>query len=132
MKTMLLAICLMISVITNSEASDKWTKTDVSLQAVYTVLHVIDWGQTLQISREPIYYSSDHSKRYMRREQNFVLGAHPKVDEVHKYFLSTLVLHTVISHVLPENYRTVWQGSTIALQAYVVGRNFSLGLNGFF
>jgi len=132
MKTMLLAICLVISVTTNSEAFDKWTKTDVSLQAAYTVLHVLDWGQTLQISREPLYYSSDHSKSYTRSDQNLFLGKHPKVDEVHKYFISTLVLHTVISHVLPEEYRTVWQGSTIAIQAYVVGRNFSLGLNGFF
>ena len=101
-----------------SQAADKWTKEDIAWQVGYTALHVIDWGQTRYIARHPWKYD----------ELNPILGKHPSVSKVDKYFAITLVGHTVISHFLPRKYRRIWQHVSVGVEAGVVVRNYNAGI----
>lgn len=138
MKKLLLlaALCLLPQ---HSAASDDWSKSDIALQVTYTVLHVVDWGQTRNLSRnyqtsKVAYNDNDcyYGKcSYIENKHNYevnpILGKNPHHDAVDLYFISTIVGHTVISHLLPDNYRTLWQCITIGVEGAVVNRNINVG-----
>lgn len=123
-----------------STADAEWDKTDTALQATYTVLHIIDWGQTRWIAKNPYIYNdktfttsygeiihySDSFKE--NPEANFILGRHPSVNKVNIYFASTLIAHTTVSYILPKKYRTYWQLTTIGFESAVIGHNFKAGI----
>lgn len=96
----------------------EWTKKDTAYQVTYSILHVIDWGQTLDISKSPNKW----------RETNPILGRHPKQSTVNLYFASTLVGHTVVSYLLPKDWRRTWQMMWIGIEGAMVYKNFSIGL----
>ena len=95
-----------------------WTPADSAREAAYLALHVADWGQSLDIA--------DHPERW--HEHNPVLGSHPTRGDVNRYFAVTGVLHPVVSYALPRGWREVWQYSTIGLEMYCVGNNYSVGI----
>ena len=101
-----------------SLAADEWTKQDYTMQGVYYVLKFIDWRQTRYIANSPRHW----------HEMNPILGEHPSVFEVDRYFFITAILHTAITHYLPQKYRVWWQGVTIAGSAGCVGWNYSVGI----
>jgi len=87
-------------------------------EAAYWTLHIMDWGQTLEIARHPEKYY----------ELNPILGRHPGVGKVNTYFLITGIGHTLISAALPKKYRRIWQWFTIGIESSVVLHNFRIGL----
>lgn len=101
-----------------AHGADPWSARDVALQATYTALHVMDWGQTR--------YIATHPERHF--ERNPLLGRHPHKDKVDLYFAGTLVAHTVVTHLLPKEWRPWWQGVTIALEGSCVGWNIAGGV----
>ncbi len=111
---MLFALCMPVS----SVAADKWTTQNIIMEGTYHILRAVDWSQTRYIARHP--------KRF--HEMNPVIGRYPSVSRVDQYFFITTFLHLAISHYLPENYRTVWQGMTIFVSAEMVGHNYSVGI----
>ena len=117
-KLIFMLIILMLLLPINTQAADKWTKQDFTIQGVYYLLKWIDWRQTRYIAKNPRYW----------HEVNPILGKHPSVSTVDKYFLITTVLHTAITHYLPKKYRIWWQGITIAGSGAFVGWNFSVGI----
>lgn len=98
--------------------SRTWTRADTAREAAYLALHVVDWGQTLEIA--------DNPERW--HERNPVLGSHPSRGEVNRWFLGTAVLHPVVSYLLPDDLRPYWQYGTIGLELYCVGNNAALGI----
>lgn len=116
MKTLLIIIMLLIPV--QSFAFDEWSKTDIALEAVYTTLHVIDWGQTLNIADNPYRYY----------ETNPILGKCPSRSDVNVYMASSLVLHTIVTAVLPKEYRPWFQAVTIGIEGAMLINNFNLGI----
>ena len=111
---MIFKIMLFILLTTStSYAADEWSKKDIGLQIAYTIVHVIDWGQTLDDSIDEI---------------NPVIGKNPSRPKVHTYFALTLIGHTVISYVLPSKYRGLWQSLTIGMEAGCIYRNYRLGV----
>jgi len=135
----LLMITGMLAVPSLSQAADPWSKTDVALQAAYTVLHVVDWGQTHWISNNPTITHHESSSnpdgsatfsswKTYRQEGNSILGKNPSKQKINAYFVSTLLLHTTISHFLPSKYRTAWQAVTISLEGLVVSKNIKAGV----
>lgn len=99
-------------------AADSWSKQDMALQATYTALHIIDWGQTRYIAKNP--------KTFF--ERNAILGKHPTVDKVDMYFAGTLIAHALVTHFLPDKYRPWWQLATISMEGYCVNHNFKAGV----
>lgn len=98
--------------------SHAWDKMDTALQLTYLGLHVMDWGQTLDIAKSP----NKHE------ELNPILGKHPSIDKVNSYFVLTGVGHTVISLLLPKPYRNYWQLITIGIESNCVYHNYRMGV----
>jgi hypothetical protein len=96
----------------------KLSVTDKTLEITWQIIHFIDWGQTLEIARQP--------DRYF--ERNKILGSHPSVGEVNTYMAITAVTHAVVSYLLPKKYRKYWQHLTIYESLSCVVNNFNLGL----
>lgn len=119
MKIVLMILFLALT----SPAHADWTKTDTAFQVGYSILHVIDWGTTRDIAKNPNKF----------HELNPILGKHPSVGEVDTYMTLSLIGHTVVSSLLPSEYkgwhvRRWWQGMTIGFKGGLVINNFSIGL----
>lgn len=95
-----------------------WTKTDTAREVVWMALHAVDWGQTLEIARNPRDYS----------EMNPVLGDHPSVGKVNLYMGAWAVAHPLVSYLLPRTWRDTWQYLTIGVSFTCTANNFNLGL----
>lgn len=113
MKTVLLFLLLI-----SSAQADEWTRSDTYREATYLTLHTMDWAQTRNIARNPIYY-----------EQNAILGKHPSVGRVDGYFALTGLAHLAVSYYLPAEYRKAFQYVTIGVEGGAVAHNFSIGVS---
>jgi hypothetical protein len=95
----------------------EWKESDTALQLSYTMLHLADWGQTLDIENHPYHF-----------ETNPLLGRYPTRGEINTYFATTLALHWLIARALPQRWRNQFQLGTIALEFDVVSDNHSAGI----
>jgi len=113
---MKLLIILLIPLLTGCSHLDPWTKTDKILEGSYLTLHCVDWLQTR---------SADWTEF---EEKNPILGEAPSKGKVDLYFLGTGILHPVVTHILPQEYRKWWQIITIGIEAGTVANNFRIGM----
>ena len=118
MKAIVFVIILVALLSTKAPAADKWSARDYYLEGTWQALHVIDWGQTAMIARNPDRYY----------EMNPMLGRHPSTELVHAYAATGAIFHLVVTHFLPSKYRPYWQGVTIGMSAACVANNFNVGL----
>lgn len=110
-------IIIMFFVVGASELNaQEWTKENTQWETAYFVTRIIDWGQTLEIQRNPKYY-----------ELNQFLGKHPTRGEINRYFIVTGIGHLVISNYLDE-WRLPWQQASFFYSLGVVSRNFEMGI----
>jgi hypothetical protein len=114
---MLLTFCLGNTL--TALAADKWTREDIALEFVFGGLLLCDYRQTKYIAEHPETYY----------EKNFLLGKHPSVGEVNTHFLSSLILHAGITHILPQEYRKYWQGIWIIKEADSISGNLGIKIN---
>jgi len=110
-------VCLAAVLATGCVHTDPWTKQDKILEGTYLALHTVDWMQTRH---------ADWSKFY---EKNPILGQAPSKTKTDLYFLATGVLHPVVTHLLPQEWRVWWQGITIGVEVAAVGSNFHIGMS---
>jgi len=96
--------------------ADPWTKKDKILEGTYLTLHCADWLQTR---------SADWNEFY---EKNPILGRAPSKSRADIYFLTTGILHPVITHFIPQEYRVYWQAVTIGVEAGTVANNYRIGM----
>jgi len=108
--------CLLTTLSFGCIHTDPWTKQDKILEGMYLTLHTMDWMQTRHADWDRFY------------ETNPILGRSPSKAKTDLYFLMTGVLHPVVTHLLPEEWRAWWQGITIGVEAVTVGNNFSIGM----
>ena len=104
-----------------------WSRQDLVLEGAWQVLHVIDYGQTLDIAKHPKQY----------HECNPLLDEHPSEGDVNLFAVVAGILHPVITGALPPKAeifgiefspRTVWQAYSLGEKAGCVINNFSIGL----
>lgn len=103
----------------NAFAFDEWSEADKTREAVYLALHVIDWGQTRTIAKNPDKYY----------EYNSIIGTHPTTGRVDGYMATSALLHVAIAAVLPSEYRAPFQYFTIGFKSSLVYHNFEAGIN---
>jgi hypothetical protein len=96
----------------------KWTAMDTSLEITYGAFHVMDWTQTLHLSRNP---NGLH-------ELNTIMGRNPSEGRVNSYFAMTLAGHAAVAYMLPKPWRTIWQSVWIGIEYDVVRQNREAGL----
>ena len=127
MRALLAVILISLSTAT---LADEWTRDDTIREVIGQTLIVIDWGQTLDISRS----CNSDGEFY---EKNSILGPCPSRGEVNQYFAATMLLHAGISYMLPTearlfdskvNPRAMWQYVTIVYWVDTVHSNYQLGI----
>lgn len=118
-KSRTIILFLLISVFVSSSvfAADKWIKEDITREAVFVGLQIVDWQQTRYIAKSDEF-----------TEINPILGKYPSRSEVNAYFAFTTLGHIAVTHVLPQRHRKYWQYAWIGLQAFTVGRNATIGV----
>ena len=117
LKLLLLVVIVLLP--SNSFAFDEWSKRDYTLQATWTVLHIVDWGQTLDIAKNPDNF----------HENNPFIGEHPSVRKVNLLMGSSTIINPLITHVLPSRWRPYFQGLSLAVTTGCVVNNYKLGLH---
>ena len=137
MRTKLFVVLVFMLFASDSLAFDEWTKTDTALQGVYTLLHVMDWGQTAHNAKRgwgntTATNSAGDVTVTSHAEANVLLGSRPSPSVVHVYFAGTLAAHTLVSYILPKPWRNIWHSAGIALEARVVYGNYNVSASGFF
>lgn len=113
-----LSVMILILIPVSVSAADKWTKNQITLQAIATTLIVIDWGQTLDVSENPDEY----------QESNLFLDEHPSRSQVNRHMATAAILQLAISYLLPSKYRIGWLTGIIIVEAGVVAHNYHIGL----
>lgn len=102
------------------------TKSQWVGEAAWQAIHVIDWGQTLNIADNPDYH-----------EKNPLIGRHPSRGKVNLYMGASAIIHPIITYLLPEDYkvlginihpRWLWIGGTITTSGLCVINNNAIGL----
>ena len=106
----------------NTAFADKWSDGDVKREAAYLALHVIDYGQTRTIALNPDRW----------HEQNSVLGLHPSISQVNRYFLLTGIAHVAVAHFLPDTWRRDFQNITIGIEAGATLHNYQINIQATF
>jgi hypothetical protein len=110
-------IAVIVLLLTGCTFGENWTRGDTYREVAWGAIHAVDWAQTRQIAQNPEYH-----------ETNPILGSHPSVGSVDLYMASALVIHPVISAVLPKPYRDVWQYLSIGVSGACVINNVSIGV----
>lgn len=73
-----------------------------------------------------MFFGSPNPDQY--REFNPILGSHPSVGEVDLYMGGWMLLHPIISDMLPPEYRKYWQYISIGVSGGCVLNNMNLGI----
>jgi len=115
MKKLIITILMLFTV--TVDAGD-WRQEDTYRELAWTAFLVVDYGQTMNIARNP--------ERF--KEYNPILGEHPSQSSVGLYMLSAAIIHPIISYYLPPKYRRIWQYISIGIEAGAVGNNFGAGI----
>lgn len=100
-------------------AHAEWSKKDQQRQLTYTALHLMDWGQTLDISSHPEDY----------QEENPILGSHPTRAEVNTFMAATLAGHWLVARKLEPEKRRTFQWVSIAVRGLFIVNNKRIGLS---
>lgn len=96
-------------------STHKWSTQDTWLETAYLSAHCTDWAQTR---------TADYSRFH---ETNPVLGDYPSSTEIDIYFITTGLLHILITDLLPPDWRSWWQGGSLLLESIIVGNNLRIG-----
>lgn len=102
-----------------AHGADKWTQEDKALQVGVTVLTAVDWLQTRAIAKNP-------DKHW---EFNPLLGEHPNVRRVDRYFFCSVIIKNLVTHILPQEWRKAWQGFCIGASSALIVGNDSVGIS---
>lgn len=106
-----------ILLLPNPVFADDWSTEDKQREAIFIATGAMDWLQTRNVARNPDGW----------HETNPILGRHPSIGRVNNYFLGAMLVHVGIVHLLPAEYRPVFQTITIFIEAGYVANNYQLG-----
>jgi hypothetical protein len=101
-----------------AQAAPPFDRGDLNRELAYTALHLVDWGQTLNIARNPDRF----------HERNPILGRHPSPGQVNRYMAASLAAHWLIARALKPKARKIFQGVTLVIKSGFVAGNYSVGL----
>lgn len=111
-------LIIIIAIPISPAYSGKWTRVDTAREMTWIAIHVIDWGQTLDIARRSNQYS----------EINPLMGRHPSVGRVNNLMILGTVAHIGGAYLCPKNLRGVYQWTSIIVNAGFIIHNHKIGL----
>ncbi len=98
--------------------AEDWSTQDTVLQGAFTIVTIIDWGQTRHIATHPDEFY----------ETNKFLGKHPSLKKINIYFIGYIMGNSGISTILWGSYRTIWQSFYFGMETNAIFKNYSIGI----
>ena len=95
-----------------------WTPQDYALAATLVTVDLMDYATTIQCAKHPDGY----------RERNRIMGEHPSVGAVQRFFPILIASQIGLSMALPHPYRGWFQIYDIGVEAWAVYGNRKIGL----
>jgi len=117
----LLSSCLVVFLISsNGFAFDwkrNWSVQDSILQGSFILIASVDWLQTRYIATHPHF-----------KESNPILGKETSLTKINSYFSICIIGQTLISYILPNPYRVIWQSFWIGFETNTIAYNYNAGI----
>jgi hypothetical protein len=116
-------------------AHDEWTSADTYREAAFFVVDAVDWAQTRNIAKKKssqvlLCQSGvtvcDVPTHY---EHNILLGNHPSISQVNRYFALGALVHIGLAYALPKDWRIGFQYVSLGVELGCVNHNHSLGIS---
>ncbi len=101
----------------NQSFSLEIRKDFITTHSIYTILHIIDYRQTLNVTKEG--YS----------ELNFILGEKPSKEQIDLYFIGMYLVNTSVSLFLYNKNKRAWNlfmGFILGIKSTAVYYNFTV------
>ncbi len=119
--TLIVIALVLLSLLGGCAHQDEWTSQDTWMQVgVYTLMAADAYSTT------NIQYDPDQGE--IGPIAHHALGRQPKTSDTWQYFVVMGTLHYVVARVLPEGYRTWYQGALIAGHTHWIVNNADQGL----
>jgi hypothetical protein len=115
---MILAVLLVLSVLTGCA---NMTTTE----KIWYAEHVLDIGQTVEITKSPCHYENDPLTRRL-------IGENPTESDVYKWGVASGLAYWIISRAIDKyhpEYKKYWDTITISLKTKTVINNEDIGLH---
>ncbi|MBI9077846.1 MAG: hypothetical protein JEZ02_20780 [Desulfatibacillum sp.] len=103
-----------------ARAADAWTQRQIVLEAAALTAIGADWLQTRDIA--------EHPDKYRETGCFGILGQSPDKSNVDIYFASWAAIHLTVSHLLPSDYRELWQIGTTFAVVVATADNAAIGI----
>lgn len=115
-----------------SASAADWGKTDTVLLGTALGALALDWNQTRKITGPDHVVFLTETSGYRRRsgtESNPLLGKHPSIGTVNRYFVLSMLGTAGLAYVLPPFYRRAFLGGLIVVESAFVISNESAGVH---
>lgn len=99
-------------------AGDAWSEDQLRMGAALAAATVVDWAQTR--------YIADNPDRF--HETNPIMGRHPSIGRVDRYFATSVLVGAVVLDALPSEYRDYALKAGLVLEVLVVSNNARIGV----
>ena len=123
-------IVFLLSFVTLYSQDKNWNREDTIRESIYVSVLSIDWLQTLSFQKE--YYIRMNGTEILKYpkyyEKNPCLGKYPTRAHVNNVLFGQMIGHIGVSYLLPSKYRKIFQYTTISMETYAIGHNYSAGV----
>lgn len=99
-------------------AGDAWSEDQLRMGAALAAVTVVDWAQTRYIADNPARF----------HETNPIMGRHPSIGRVDRYFATSILVGAVVLDALPSEYRDYALKAGLVLEVLVVSNNARIGV----
>ena len=113
-----LALLVVFLLLPASAKADPWDTGDKTLGFIAAALVITDWGQTRYVAKHP--------EAFM--EKNAILGDHPRVGQVDRYFVTLLVGGYLFADWLSSHNRKGFLAGISIVELKVTQHNKSIGV----
>lgn len=134
---------ILVMLLASQANAAEWRTEDIQREAVFGALLIIDWRQTIYISKHPDRFGEANPMIHLESTVDLNAcrqGAGPNdtvcdhtpdpenTQRVNKYFLIAALAHVGVTHLLSNKWRSRWQYVTIGVQTGTVYHNYSAGV----
>ena len=116
-----LTVCTIVLVAVQARAGDEWSKKDIQLEIACVVVNVLDGVTTERILDE-------NNRAFEAGPARLLFGDRPSQAELAGVVVVSSVLHALVTHYMPKQYRQYWQWSWASVKLLAIGNNLHVGL----
>ena len=118
--------------INNNKWFSKFSKQDLARTFIFSSLVFVDWYQTAHMIQHDFYYKclemykvGECIKYEKHQERNPLLGKYPSIQTLATWCSISIASYIIISKILPEKYRKIFQWVVISCEFINVTNNIT-------